>query len=344
MITKIFSNMKSYSFFYLLLVGTNIFYIFLAWLAYPETFHVLVGLMLAFSTGTIVLAFYILIKKERRIKEHFEDFIQDANERKEEILCNASPYNLTPYIRKIGSLIRSYENKLNEKEIELFDYENFIESWVHEIKKPLSLMTLLLDNRKDEMSQLVRRRMVYIRDEMNGHVGRILYYARLGTVHKDYIFENINLHTLCKETIKEHESILEETNYQVEFTGVEKEVFTDRKSLTFMIEQVIANSTKHVDEKNSNRRLTFHIDSIEPEGKTVLKISDNGPGVSKEDLPFIFDKGFTGRRGSLIKDSTGIGLYLVKRLATDLKIDIDVESREGDGFSIMLIFEKVNRK
>ena len=94
--------------------------------------------------------------------------------------------------------MRSHQVELNKQAIELVDYENYIEGWVHEIKKPLSLMTLVLDNRSEEMSPLVRQRMLHIRNQMLGDIERILYFARLGATHKDYIFESINLLSFCK--------------------------------------------------------------------------------------------------------------------------------------------------
>src|SRR5699024_9476685 len=97
------------------------------------------------------------------------------------------------YIRRMGSVIRSYQSELNDQIIELSDYENYIEGWVHEIKKPLSLMTLMLDNRSDEMSPLVRRRLLHVRDQALGNVEQILFFARLGAVHKDYIFEPLSI-------------------------------------------------------------------------------------------------------------------------------------------------------
>jgi signal transduction histidine kinase len=225
----------------------------------------------------------------------------------------------------------------------LTDYENYIEGWVHEIKKPLSLMTLVVDNRRDEMSPLVRHRMLHIRDQMLGDVVRILYFARLGAVHKDYIFESINLLDFCKQTIEDHQTLLDESGFQTQFNGKEIEILSDQKGLAFILEQIIANSTKHLVQNQGTPTLKFETAYDEVRDERILYIRDNGPGVSKEDLPFIFDKGFTGERGTYTKQTTGMGLFLVSKMAYDLGIQLDAKSELGSGLTLALIFPNVRK-
>lgn len=218
-IKQIYDCLYSYKQWFLMLIATTILFSFLAWLAYPETFKVLVGLMIVFTLAMISVSVFIIIRKQKMIEEAFQDFLLEANETNEEILCRASPKSHWSYIHRMGSLIRSYQSKLNDQVIELGDYENYIEGWVHEIKKPLSLMTLVLDNRTDEMSPLVRQRMLHIKGQMLGDVEQILYFARLGAIHKDYIFDSINLLAFCKQTIEDHQTLLDESSFQIQFIG-----------------------------------------------------------------------------------------------------------------------------
>ncbi|MCJ7840894.1 sensor histidine kinase [Lederbergia sp. NSJ-179] len=342
-IKQIYDCVHAYKHWFLMLMATSLLFSFLAWLAYPETFKVLVGLMIVFTIAMISLAVFMIIRKQKIIEAAFQDFLLEANETNEERLCRVSPKTHWSFIRRMGDLIRSYQSELNEQVIELADYENYIEGWVHEIKKPLSLMTLVLDNRSDEMSPLVRQRMLHIRDQMLGDVGRILYFARLGATHKDYIFEPINLGQFCKQTIEDHQTLLDESGFHIRIIGEEQEILSDRKGLAFILEQIIFNSTKHVARNQDRPVLKFETVYDEVSDQPILHICDNGPGVSKEDLPFIFDKGFTGGRGTYTRQATGMGLFLVSKMAHDLAIQLDAKSELGSGLTISLIFPNVKQ-
>ncbi|TCK89149.1 signal transduction histidine kinase [Natranaerovirga hydrolytica] len=342
-IKRIYDCLSAYKLWYLILITTNVLFGFLAWLAYPETFTVLVGLMIVFTLAIIALSVYIIIRKQKTIEAAFQDFLLEMNETNEERLCRVSPKTHLSYIHSVGSIIRSYQSKLNDQVIELKDYENYIERWVHEIKKPLSLMTLVLDNRSDEMSPLVRQRMLHVRDQMLGDVERILYFARLGAAHKDYIFEPISLLEYCKETIENYPTLLDESGFKIQFIGQEMEVLSDPKGLAFILEQIITNSTKYVTQNQDHPILKFETVYDKVGDQNILNISDNGPGVFQEDLPFIFDKGFTGRSGAYTRQATGMGLFLVSKMAYDLAIQLDAKSKPGSGLTISLIFPHVKQ-
>ncbi|WP_106767114.1 sensor histidine kinase [Paenibacillus faecalis] len=340
---QIYDCFHAYKQWFLVLMATSLLFSYLAWLAYPETFHILVGLMIVFTLAMISLSVFVMLRKQKIIEAAFQDFLLEPNETNEEILCQVSPKTHWSYIRRMGSTIRSYQSELNDQVIELTDYENYIEGWVHEIKKPLSLMTLVLDNRSDEMSPLVRQRMLHIRDQMLGDVERILYFARLGAAHKDYIFESINLLACCKQIIENHQTLLDESGFQIQFIGEEMEVLSDRKGLAFILEQIIFNSTKYVAQNQGSPFLKFETVYDKVNDQTILHISDHGPGVSEEDLPFIFDKGFTGGRGTYTRQATGMGLFLVSKMAYDLAIQLDAKSEFGSGLTISLIFPHVKQ-
>ena len=326
-----------------MLITTNLLFSFLAWLAYPETFQVLVGLMIVYTLAMLSLSVFFIIKRQKIIEAAFQDFLLEPSEANEEILCQVSPKTQWSYIRRAGSAIRTYQSALNDQVIELNDYESYIEGWVHEIKKPLSLMTLVLDNRSDEMSPLVRQRMFHVRNQTLGDVEQILFFARLGATHKDYIFESLSLLAFCKETIETHQTLLNETAFQIRFIGEEMEILSDRKGLTFILEQIIFNSTKYVAQNQENRILKFEAVYDEVSDQTILHISDNGPGISEEDLPFIFDKGFTGGRGAYTREATGMGLFLVRKMVYDLAIQLDAKSELDSGLTISLIFPHVKQ-
>lgn len=342
-IKQVYDCFYSYKLWFLTLITTNLLFIFLAWLAYPESFKSLVGLMIFFTLAIISIAGFIIIRKKKLIEAAFQDFLLEPNETNEEKLCHVSPKIHWSLIRRMGSAMRSHQVELNKQAIELVDYENYIEGWVHEIKKPLSLMTLVLDNRSEEMSPLVRQRMLHIRNQMLGDIERILYFARLGATHKDYIFESINLLSFCKQTIENHQTLLDEAGFQIQFIGEEMEVISDRKGLGFILEQIVFNSTKYVAQNKDNPIMKFETVYDKVNDQIILDIRDNGPGVSQEDLPFIFDKGFTGGRGTYTKQATGMGLFLVSKMAYDLAIQLDAYSELGSGLTISLIFPNAKK-
>ncbi len=221
----------------LALACADVFFIFFAWLAYPESFRALVGLMIFVTVAAIVLPLAIQFGNQKHMEDAFNDFIAEPDETHKHILCQMSPMTLRPYIHELGRLIRANKANMNDIIVQLADYERYIESWVHEIRKPLSLMTLVLDNRSEEMSLLVRQRMLHARDQMRGDVEQILYFARLGAVHKDYFFEPLALLDSCKEAVEENRTLLDESHFTTDFTGEELEVVSDKKGLTFILSQ-----------------------------------------------------------------------------------------------------------
>ena len=229
---------------------------------------------------------------------------------------------------------------MNEQQLKVANYESYIENWVHEIKKPLSLMTLLLDNRKVEMSPLVHTRMLYVRDHVRQNVEQILYFSRLGAVHKDYYFEPLPILETCKEAVKDNLSLLEEAHFSVTYSGNNCTAISDKKGFMFILGQIISNSVKYA-AHDATPAIHFSVSDNKEIGQIVLSICDNGTGIPASDLPFVFDKGFTGDVGSYLSRSTGMGLYLVQKMAKDLAIDLQITSQLSCGTTIILMFPKV---
>lgn len=306
------------------------FFVFLAWLAYPEAFAVLVGVMVVTSVLLMVLPISFLMRKEGAIQSAFRLFLTEPDLENEQTFYRLLPRRSHARIQQLGETLREKEDCLTQQALEVSDYETYIEEWVHEIKKPLSLLTLVLDNRGDEMSALVSQRTSHARNEIQNDVEKILYFSRLRTVHRDYLFERVDLRAVCEEAIAENSSLIAESGLNIHFEGGEAAVVSDRRSLLFILAQLIHNSTKYAG-KAAHLAIT-----IEAGESVVVTFHDNGPGVSAGDLPFVFDKGFTGGRAK----ATGMGLYLAQRLAKDLNIELIAET--ANGFSISLVFPQVS--
>ena len=282
----------------------------------------------------------ISIRKRNKADAIFRRFLLEPDDTNEYLLCEAVPAVIRPLICELGKHLRTQQEYINEQKITVTDYEHYVENWVHEIKKPLSLMTLLLDNRKDEMSPLVHTRMLYVRDHTRQDIEQILYFSRLGATHKDYSFESLSILGTCREAVEDNLTLLEEAGFSIEYTENDYQVISDKKGLMFILGQIISNSVKYVG-NNLAPRLIFSIaDSMNSE-QISLSIKDNGTSIPLSDLPFVFDKGFTGDTGSYLSRSTGMGLYLVQKMATDLFITVELKNNSYGGTTVTLTFPKV---
>ena len=199
------------------------------------------GLMIFVSLAALILPLVISIYKRKKIDIAFRCFLLEPDDRNEYLLCESFPASMRPYLRELGQHLRTQQEYGKEQKLKIADYENYIEKWAHEIKKPLSLMTLLLDNRKGEMSPLVHTRMLYVRDYARQSVEQILYFSRLGAVHKDYCFEQLSVLETCREAVEDNFSLLEEAGFSVVYTGDDRNAVSDKKGFMFILGQIISN-------------------------------------------------------------------------------------------------------
>ena len=324
------------------LLCLDLFFIFLVWVAYPEYFLSLVGLMIFVSLAAFIIPLVISIHERSKIDTAFRRFLLEPDDTNEYLLCENIPASIRPYIRELGQYLRTQQEYVNEQQLKVSDYESYIENWVHEIKKPLSLMTLLLDNRKGEMSPLVHTRMLYVRDHARQNVEQILYFSRLGAAHKDYYFEPLPILGTCREAVEDNLSLLEEAGFSVIYTGNDCNAISDKKVFMFILGQIISNSVKYAG-KNTTPTIQFSVTDNPETGQITLSVSDNGTEIPASDLPFVFDKGFTGDTGSYLSRSTGMGLYLVQQMAGDLTIKVNIHSNANGGTNVILTFPKVER-
>lgn len=315
-------------------------FVFLAWVAYPEAFTSLIALMVFVAVAAFIIPLAIHIKRQKKAEEVFLTFLLEPDEQNEHLLCEASLLYLHPHIRQLGSHLRKQQADMEKYAIQVTDYESYVESWVHEIKRPLSLVTLMLDNRRDEMSPLVQARMLHARDLIRQNVEQILYFSRLGASHKDYFWEPLSVLSVCKESVQDNRALLDEAGFNLTFNGDDCQIVSDKKGLMFIFGQLISNSVKYAT-KQKTPALCFDMQEDASDGQITISIRDNGSGIPASDLPFVFDKSFTGERGSYLSRSTGMGLYLVQKMAADLAIELKITSQLGDGTTVSLAFPKV---
>ncbi|MGM9534411.1 MAG: ATP-binding protein, partial [Intestinibacter sp.] len=211
------------------------------------------------------------------------------------------------------------------------DYKDYIESWVHEIKLPITTMELICENNKNEITRKLQTEL----SRIDNFVEIILYYARLDKVYKDYIIKEIDLSKVIYETITKNKTYFIQNKMMID-VNCSHTVFSDKKWLAFIINQILINSTKY--KREPVGKISIYTEAVKDGVK--LYIEDNGIGIEKSEINRIFDKGFTGTNGRQNKKSTGIGLYLSKKLCTKLGIEIYAESEINKYTRIILLFPK----
>jgi len=249
------------------LCAVCLFFTFLAWLAYPPAFGILVGLMAAVTALALLLPLAVLVWRHRRIEQAFDAFLEQPDDQHEQTLCHMAPAPLAPSIHTLASHLRQQRTALSEATLQLASYEDYLERWVHEVKTPLALMTLVLDNRADEMSPPVRQRLLHARSQIHEDVQQVLFFARLGAVHRDYHFEPLELLAVCREAAADHQGLLEESNLSLICAGAAHTVTSDRKGLIFILGQLISNTAKYAQEtSDADKTMLFSVEAL-PEGE-----------------------------------------------------------------------------
>lgn len=219
------------------------------------------------------------------------------------------------------------------------EYREYIESWVHEVKAPITAISLLCENRRkggetETISTMKEGfRSVGIENQkIENQVDMVLFYARSEQVYKDYMIRKTELKQVVYEVLEKNKLLLIQQKIQVE-VDCEDSVYTDGKWIAFVINQILLNSVKYCRE---NGVFKFYTES--GGNGVILTVEDNGTGIRPEELPRIFEKGFTGSNGREQERATGMGLYLCKRLCNKLGIGIWAESEYGEGTRVVLEF------
>lgn len=214
------------------------------------------------------------------------------------------------------------------------DYKEYIELWIHEIKLPIATSKMIIENNKSPIMDNINEEL----DKVENYVEQALFYARSNTVEKDYYIKKVELKELVNESIKKNKNVLITEKVTIDLHDIDNKVSTDSKWIVFILNQIIQNSVKYRKEDES---LKIEIYSTKHKENIILHIKDNGVGIKKSEVERVFEKGFTGTNGRFSnKKSTGIGLYLCKKLCDKLGISIDIKSKENIGTEVMLIFPK----
>src|SRR5699024_2140263 len=221
-----------------------------------------------------------------------------------------------------------YQNdRLAEAERRALDYREYLDGWVHEIKTPITSARLIAEN--DKTPAVLRMDDELRRIELL--VEQVLYYARSGDAEKDFRVERTTLRALVADALKRWSRPLIQAGGRPVLENLDLPVTADAKSCGFVLGQILSNAVKY---RSSPLELRFT--GARRENAVTLTIADNG--IPPSDLARVFDKGFTGHHGRLYPRATGIGLYLCRRLCSQMNMGIAAESAPGRGTALTLTF------
>ena len=207
------------------------------------------------------------------------------------------------------------------------DMEDYYATWVHQIKAPIAVMNVLLQQEDTETNQNLKAELFRVEQ----YVEMVLGYLRLESPSSDYVIRNYALDDIVRQAVRKFASQFIRRKLRLEYTPLNVSVITDEKWLLFVIEQVLSNALKYT--RSGSVSITL-------EAPKTLCIRDTGIGIAPEDLPRVFEKGYTGSNGRTDKRATGIGLYLCRRILAKLGHSITIVSTPGVGTTVRIGLEQ----
>ena len=203
---------------------------------------------------------------------------------------------------------------------EMMDYYTV---WVHQIKTPIASMRLALQSEDTAESRQLQSEL----GRIERYVEMVLTFLRLGADSTDYVIKEHELDDIVRGAVKKLAGDFINKKIKLEYTELDEKVLTDEKWLSFVVEQVLSNALKYTSEGTV---------SIYTESPKTLCIRDTGIGIAADDLPRVFENGYTGYNGRSDKRASGIGLYLCRRICNKLGHTISAESKAGEGTVIRI--------
>ncbi|MGL5352021.1 MAG: sensor histidine kinase [Clostridium sp.] len=227
---------------------------------------------------------------------------------------------------------KNMNDEINREKLSKQEYREYIETWVHEIKIPISSSKLIIENNKDKNTLSILEEL----NKVEGFIDQALYYARSNDVEKDYIIKEFKLKSCINNVIKKNSKYFIQNRIKLEMDDIIDTVFSDVKWVEFILNQIINNAIKY--SKSSDAIIKIY--TLKNEQNISLYIEDNGIGIEEKYIRKLFTKGFTGESGRVFEKSTGIGLYLCRKLCGKLGLTINISSKINAGTKVEIIFPK----
>ena len=320
-----------------LIIGTILALVSVEILLLAYNISILIRVYCAFII-IFILVLAILIEYKKK-KDYYNELIKNMEDLKEKYLISEivkTPNFVEGRILKeiLQDTGKSMLENVNYYKNIQEDYKEYIELWIHEVKIPIATSKMIIENNKNEVTKSIDEEL----DKVENYTEQALFYARSNAVEKDYIINKTNLKEIVNGAILKNKTTLLNEKVSIELSNLkEEEVYTDSKWAVFIVNQIIQNAIKY--SKKENKKI--EISSQEKNDKVILYIKDNGIGIKKGEITRVFERGFTGENGRIIgQKSTGIGLYLCKKLCDRLGLGIELNSEKDKGTEVRIIFPK----
>lgn len=308
-----------------------LFFALLTGVLFRVSFEYLV-LILFFMIVAVMPAMMLEYWKKRNFYQEFEEKLELLDQKYLIIEMMEEPEFLEGKIlcEALYETDKAMKERVNETEQAVLEFKEYIEMWIHEIKLPIASLMLMNYNQSRDFEK-----QKYQLDRVNHYVEQILFYARADIPQKDYLLKKASLEDMVNKAVVENKDLLIGNQFRIEKEGLDVLVSTDSKWLEFMLGQVINNSVKY---KKGAGYLKFCAE--DDKAAVILTVEDHGIGIPAADLGRIFDKSFTGENGRKGRKSTGMGLFLCKKLCSKLGHEIWAESEVNEYTRIYFRFGK----
>ena len=228
---------------------------------------------------------------------------------------------------KLALLEMDKKNRAIEEREKLNDLMDYYTLWAHQIKTPIAASSLLVGEIEDKK---VKNQLEQELFKIESYVNIVLQYLRLESFHEDLVLKKENLEDLVKEIVKKYAIFFIQKGLILSLHDLDQTIITDRKWFVVILEQVLSNSLKYTSQ--GGIEIYFQEDT--------LYIKDSGLGIQDADLLRVFERGFSGYNGRLTQQSSGLGLYLSKKIADELGHQISIASQVGQGTTVMISFSE----
>jgi signal transduction histidine kinase len=288
----------------------------ISWLDWIYSVLLYLAIMLIY----LVYDFYHFAKKYRKLKNICDNVTINIQDIPEERNPYEAKYN--EIIHNLYEVIHDTLNQIDKQNTENLEYYTL---WIHQIKTPIAAIYLVLQNMEDIPQKAVFEQELF---KIEQYVDLALQFVKIGTIESDLIIDQYPLGDIIRQSIRKYSVLFIHKGIGINLQGCDQLVITDSKWFAFILEQIFSNAVKYTNEGS------IQIYTRETEKGIYLTVEDSGIGIKKEDMKRIFEKGYTGFNGRVDKKASGIGLYLVKKVAAALGHDISIESEVSKGTKV----------
>lgn len=238
-----------------------------------------------------------------------------------EILKAPDSWEGKKYWEAMQISMKAMEEQVFEAGKKQKEYQEYVENWVHQVKLPLTAAQLVCENDKNKDS----RRILKSLENIDREIEQALYMSRMENTAQDYMIRKTRINECVAQAVAADQESFCQRGVRIETEGLETEACTDSKWLIFMLRQVMSNSLKYMEDSPC-----IKISAFRKENTVLLSVEDNGCGIRESEMGRIFNKGFTGSNGRKNRESTGMGLYICRKLCQRLGMTIRAESVRGE--------------